>query len=289
MTNKTGLGRGLDALFGDNYKASDEKGKENDDKEVIEKIKIVEIEPNREQPRKNFDEESLDELANSIKEYGVIQPIIVTKKDDYYEIIAGERRWRAAKKAGLTEMPCIIREDKEQTNREIALIENIQRKNLNPIEKAMGLRKLLDDYGMSQQALADKLGMSRASVTNSVRILNLDKRVIDLVLTHNLTERHCRALLRIEDPDKQYEMAKRFIENNQKVEDAELAVNNVKQLPKKDKDKAKKYEAIYRDIENSFQGFFGTKVKLEAGKRKGKIVIEYASNDDLERILSLIK
>ena len=289
MANKTGLGRGLDALFGDNYKVSDEKGKENDDKEVIEKIKIVEIEPNREQPRKNFDEESLDELANSIKEYGVIQPIIVTKKDDYYEIIAGERRWRAAKKAGLTEMPCIIREDKEQTNREIALIENIQRKNLNPIEKAMGLRKLLDDYGMSQQALADKLGMSRASVTNSVRILNLDKRVIDLVLTHNLTERHCRALLRIEDPDKQYEMAKRFIENNQKVEDAELAVNNVKQLPKKDKDKAKKYEAIYRDIENSFQGFFGTKVKLEAGKRKGKIVIEYASNDDLERILSLIK
>ena len=289
MANKTGLGRGLDALFGDNYKASDEKGKENDDKEVIEKIKIVEIEPNREQPRKNFDEESLDELANSIKEYGVIQPIIVTKKDDYYEIIAGERRWRAAKKAGLTEMPCIIREDKEQTNREIALIENIQRKNLNPIEKAMGLRKLLDDYGMSQQALADKLGMSRASVTNSVRILNLDKRVIDLVLTHNLTERHCRALLRIEDPDKQYEMAKRFIENNQKVEDAELAVNNVKQLPKKDKDKAKKYEAIYRDIENSFQGFFGTKVKLEAGKRKGKIVIEYASNDDLERILNLMK
>ena len=132
MANKTGLGRGLDALFGDNYKASDEKGKENDDKEVIEKIKIVEIEPNREQPRKNFDEESLDELANSIKEYGVIQPIIVTKKDDYYEIIAGERRWRAAKKAGLTEMPCIIREDKEQTNREIALIENIQRKNLKP-------------------------------------------------------------------------------------------------------------------------------------------------------------
>lgn len=289
MANKTGLGRGLDALFGDNYKASDDKGKEDNEKEVIEKIKIVEIEPNREQPRKNFDEESLEELANSIKEYGVIQPIIVTKKDDYYEIIAGERRWRAAKKAGLTEMPCIIRENKEQTNREIALIENIQRKNLNPIEKAMGLRKLLDDYGMSQQALADKLGMSRASVTNSVRILNLDKRVIDLVLSNNLTERHCRALLRIEDPEKQYEMAKRFIENNQKVEDAELAVNNVKQLPKKDKDKAKKYEAIYRDIENSFQGFFGTKVKLEAGKRKGKIVIEYASNDDLERILSLIK
>lgn len=286
MANKTGLGKGLDALFGDSYKQEVE---ETEDKEVVQKIKIIEIEPNREQPRKNFDEESLEELANSIKEYGVIQPIIVTKKGNYYEIIAGERRWRAAKKAGLTEMPCLVREDKEQTNREIALIENIQRKNLNPIEKALGLKKLLDDYGMSQQALADKLGMSRTSITNSVRILNLDKRVIELVLAQNLTERHCRALLRIEDPEKQYQMALRFVENGEGVYEAERQVNNVKQLPKRDKEKAKKYEAIYKDIEDSFQGFFGTKVKLEAGKRKGKIVIEYTSNDDLERILSLIK
>lgn len=288
MANKTGLGKGLDALFGDAYKNAMEDEKD-ESKEVVQKIKIIEIEPNREQPRKNFDEESLEELANSIKEYGVIQPIIVTKKNDYYQIVAGERRWRAAKKAGLTEMPCLVRDDKEQTNREIALIENIQRKNLNPIEKALGLKKLLDDYGMSQQALADKLGMSRTSVTNAVRILNLDKRVIELVLANNLTERHCRALLRIEDPDKQYQMAVKFIENNDKIDEAERAVNNIKQLPKRDKEKAKKYEAIYKDIENSFQGFFGTKVKLEAGKRKGKIVIEYTSNDDLERILSLIK
>jgi len=289
MANKTGLGKGLDALFGDSYKSNIEIEDDSTDKEIVQKIKIIEIEPNREQPRKNFDEESLEELANSIKEYGVIQPIIVTKKDNYYEIIAGERRWRAAKKAGLTEMPCLVRDNEEQKNREIALIENIQRKNLNPIEKALGLKKLLDDYGMSQQALADKLGMSRTSVTNSVRILNLDKRVIELVLVHNLTERHCRALLRIEDPEKQYQMALKFIENNDGVYEAERQINNTKQLPKRDKEKAKKYEAIYRDIENSFQGFFGTKVKLEAGKRKGKIVIEYTSNDDLERILSLIK
>lgn len=285
MANKTGLGKGLGALFGDNFTEEEENG----GKEVIEKIKIIEIEPNKDQPRKNFDEESLEELANSIKEYGVIQPIIVTKKDNYYQIVAGERRWRAAKKAGLTEMPCIVRTETEQTNREIALIENIQRKNLNPIEKAMGLRKLLDDYGLTQQALADKLGMSRSALTNTVRILNLDKRVIDLVIENNLTERHCRALLRIEDPDKQYKMALNFVESGDSVDDAERRVNNTKQLPIRDQEKAKKYEAIYKDIENSFQGFFGSKVRLQAGKRRGKIVIEYTSNDDLERILNLIK
>ena len=285
MANKTGLGKGLDALFGENFSNEDILN----EKEVVEKIKIIEIEPNKNQPRKKFDEESIEELANSIKEYGVIQPIIVTKKEDYYQIVAGERRWRAAKKAGLSEIPCLIRSEDEQTNREIALIENIQRKNLNPIEKAMGLRKLLDDYGMTQQALADKLGMSRSALTNTVRILNLDKRVIDLVIEHNLTERHCRALLRIEDPEKQYKMALNFVESGDKIMDAERKVENTKQLSKKDVEKAKKYEAIYKDIENSFQGFFGTKVKLQAGKRKGKIVIEYASNEDLERILDLIK
>ena len=284
MANKTGLGKGLDALFGDSFnKEMDSK------KEAVEKIKIIDIEPNKEQPRKKFDEEGLEELAKSIKEYGVIQPIIVTKKDGYYQIVAGERRWRAAKKAGLTEIPCLVRSQSEQTNREIALIENIQRKNLNPIEKALGLRKLLDDYGMTQQALADKLGMSRSALTNTVRILNLDERVIALVAENNLTERHCRALLRLEDPDKQYKMALQFIEEGDKIEDAERKVNNSKKLPKENQEKAKKYEAIYRDIENSFQGFFGTKVKLQAGKRKGKIVIEYTSNEDLERILDLIK
>ena len=285
MANKTGLGKGLDALFGDSFKAEDENIKEG---EVVQQIKIRDIEPNRNQPRKKFDEESLEELAKSIKQYGVIQPIIVTKEDDYYKIVAGERRWRAAKKAGITEMPCLVREESEQTNREIALIENIQRKNLNPIEKALGLRQLLDDYGLTQQALADKLGMSRSALTNSVRILNLDKRVIELVLEHNLTERHCRALLRINDPEKQYKMAMNFIESQDGIEEAERKVENTKQLPK-NKERQKKYEAIYRDIEESFQGFFGTKVKLQAGKRRGKIVIEYSSNDDLERILGLIK
>lgn len=286
MAKKTGLGKGLDALFSDNsYKKMEDPLNE----EVVQQIKITEIEPNADQPRKKFDEDKLEELASSIKRYGVIQPIIVMPKDGYYQIVAGERRWRAAKKAGLTEMPCLVRTKTEQENREIALIENIQRENLNPIEKARGLRRLLDDYGLSQQQLADKLGMSRSGLTNNVRILNLDPRVIDLVLEHNFSERQCRELMRVQDPDKQYKLALGVVENGDNYDDLVRKIDNDQKLPKRDKEKAQRYQAIYRDIEDSFQGFFGTKVKLEAGKRKGKIVIEYSSNDDLERILHLIK
>lgn len=286
MAKKTGLGKGLDALFSDN---SYKKMEDPLDEEVVQQIKITEIEPNADQPRKKFDEAKLEELASSIKRYGVIQPIIVMPKDGYYQIVAGERRWRAAKKAGLTEMPCLVRTKTEQENREIALIENIQRENLNPIEKARGLRRLLDDYGLSQQQLADKLGMSRSGLTNNVRILNLDPRVIDLVLEHNFSERQCRELMRVQDPDKQYKLALGVVENGDNYDDLVRKIDNDQKLPKRDKEKAQRYQAIYRDIEDFFQGFFGTKVKLEAGKRKGKIVIEYSSNDDLERILHLIK
>ena len=286
MAKKTGLGKGLDALFSDN---SYKKMEDPLDEEVVQQIKITEIEPNADQPRKKFDEDKLEELASSIKRYGVFQPIIVMPKDGYYQIVAGERRWRAAKKAGLTEMPCLVRTKTEQENREIALIENIQRENLNPIEKARGLRRLLDDYGLSQQQLADKLGMSRSGLTNNVRILNLDPRVIDLVLEHNFSERQCRELMRVQDPDKQYKLALGVVENGDNYDDLVRKIDNDQKLPKRDKEKAQRYQAIYRDIEDSFQGFFGTKVKLEAGKRKGKIVIEYSSNDDLERILHLIK
>ena len=286
MAKKTGLGKGLDALFSDN---SYKKMEDPLDEEVVQQIKITEIEPNADQPRKKFDEDKLEELASSIKRYGVIQPIIVMPKDGYYQIVAGERRWRAAKKAGLTEMPCLVRTKTEQENREIALIENIQRENLNPIEKARGLRRLLDDYGLSQQQLADKLGMSRSGLTNNVRILNLDPRVIDLVLEHNFSERQCRELMRVQDPEKQYKLALGVVENGDNYDDLVRKIDNDQKLPKRDKEKAQRYQAIYRDIEDSFQGFFGTKVKLEAGKRKGKIVIEYSSNDDLERILHLIK
>ena len=280
MTKKTGLGKGLDALFANNIE------EEIRDNEVIEKLKITEVEPNRNQPRKNFDEEALDELAESIKRYGVIQPIIVVKKEDYYEIVAGERRWRASKKAGLKEIPAIVRESDERKNKDIALIENVQREDLNAYEKALGIKELMDEYELTQQEVAEILGKSRSGIANTVRILNLDERVLELVKEGKLQEGHARTLLAIEDKDKQYKMAIKMIENGTTtVRDFEKNINNKKEDKKRDK----KYEAILADIENSFQGFFGSKVKLEPGKRKGKIVIEYTSNEDLERILDLIK
>lgn len=280
MAKKTGLGKGLDALFSNNN--IEEDIKEN---EVIENLKIIEVEPNRNQPRKNFDEESLEELAESIKRYGVIQPIIVTKRDGYYEIIAGERRWRASKKAGLTTIPAIIRESDERKNQEIALIENVQREDLNAVEKATGIKILMEEYNLTQQQVSEILGKSRSSIANSVRILNLDERVLELAREGKLTEGHCRALLSIENKDKQYAMALRMLERGATVREVEQKTQVSKKMPKKEQ----KYAPIYRDIEDSFQNFFGTKVRLDAGKRKGKIVIEYASNDDLERILELIK
>lgn len=287
MAKNTGLGKGLDALFSD--KTVIEKIKEEKrDGETIEKIKVIDIEPNRNQPRRNFDMESIEELAESIKIYGVIQPIIVTRKDGYYEIVAGERRWRASKKAGLAEIPCIIRNDDERKSKEIALIENIQREDLNPIEKAKGFKQLIDEYGLKQQELADIMGMNRSTVTNCLRILNLDPRVIDLALEGKLTEGHCRSLLGFEDPDTQYKMALKIIETGQTVRDIERSLKNKKNVKKNSKEDRKKYEAIYRDIEDRFQGFFGTKVKLDAGVKSGKIIIKYSSNDDLERMLELI-
>ena len=281
---KTGLGKGLDALFADNLMSNEENLDESTEK--IHKIKVIEIEPNRDQPRRNFDEEALDELATSIKTYGVLQPIIVNKKDDYYEIVAGERRWRAAKKAGLSEMPCIIKDDiTDRSNKEIALIENLQRVDLNPIDKAKGLKELIDDYGMTQKELADSIGISRGNIANSIRILNMDPRVIELAQEGKLTEGHCRNLVVIEDPDTQYKAALNIIEKGESVRDIERKVKNSKTIDKKDP----RLEAIYRDIEDSFQGFFGTKVKLDAKKKSGKIIIQYSSYDDLERILGLIK
>ncbi len=287
MAKNTGLGKGLDALFSDKT-VIENITEERKEGERIEKIKVMDIEPNRNQPRRNFDMEAIEELAESIKIYGIIQPIIVSKKDGYYEIVAGERRWRASKKAGLTEIPCIIRSDDERKSKEIALIENIQREDLNPIEKAKGFKQLIDEYGLKQQELADIMGMNRSTVTNCLRILNLDERVINLALEGKLTEGHCRSLLGYEDPEIQYKMALKIIETGQTVRDIERNLKNAKNVKKNAKEDRKKYEAIYRDIEDRFQGFFGTKVKLDAGVKSGKIIIKYSSNEDLERILELI-
>ncbi len=290
MAKNTGLGKGLDALFTDKLVIEDEKEDKKEQKiegELVEKIKIIDIEPNKNQPRRKFDSEAIEELAESIKIYGIIQPIIVTKKDGFYEIVAGERRWRAAKKAGLSEVPCIVRENDERKNKEIALIENIQREDLNPIEKARGFRQLIDEYGITQQALADIMGINRSTLTNCLRILNLDQRVIDLALEGKLSEGHCRSLLAF-DPEEQYEIALKVIETGRSIRDIEQTIKNRKVAEKKTKEEKKKYSAIYKDIEDRFQGFFGTKVKLDAGARSGKIIIKYSTNDELERLLELI-
>ena len=272
---KTGLGKGLEALFSENQLTKEEEKKLENGEEIVQSVKVIEIEPNKDQPRRSFPTESIEELAKSIEKYGVIQPIIVTKQDGYYEIVAGVK-----------EMPCIVREDDSRTNKEIALIENIQREDLNPIDKARGFRQLLDDYGMTQQQLADTIGLNRSTVTNVLRLLNLDERVMQLAIEGKISETHCRSLLAYTEPDQQYEMALRIIEKGESVNDLEKRVQAKKKVPKKDEARR---EAICRDIEDSFQSFFGTKVKLNAGKRSGKIIIQYSTNDELERILGLIK
>ncbi len=289
MAKMTGLGKGLDALFGGSPlempKQNEAPEQIIEENENLKTLKITEVEPNREQPRKTFKQEALEELAESIKTYGIIQPIVVTKKDGYYSIIAGERRWRAAKLAGLTEIPAIVREDDEQVNKEIALIENIQREDLNPFEKALGIRHLMEKYGMTQEQVAKKLGKSRSSISNTVRVLYLVPDVLELVKQGKLTEGHCKALAGIEDPDRQYAAALRMVDRGESVRQAE----SKNRITKKEQKIDPKYRYLYEDIEDKFQGFFGSKVKLDQGKRKGRIIIEYSNNEDLERMLNLIK
>ena len=254
MAKMTGLGKGLDALFGP--VVEEEQVQEND---TLRNLKITEVEPNRDQPRKRFDQETLEELAGSIKEYGLIQPIVVTKKEGYYSIVAGERRWRASKIAGLTEIPAIIREDDEKINSEIALIENMQREDLNPVEKAVGIKTLMQNYGMSQEEIGKKLGKGRSTIANWIRVLNLEPRVLEMAKEGKITEGHCKALLAITDPEKQYLAAVQMLERGQSVRQVEK-----RSKIKTTKEQDKRNHILYKSIEDTFQGFFGSKVKLDA-------------------------
>ena len=287
MAKKTGLGKGLNALFAETLEVEKEEVKQEErilEGEIVQTLKITEVEPNRNQPRKQFDEEAIEELAESIKKYGLIQPIVVTKKDGYYQIIAGERRWRASKKAGMSTIQAIVREDNEKKNKEIALIENIQREDLNAVEKAEGIKLLMDEYQLTQSQVSEIIGKSRSGIANTLRILNLDPRVLDLAKQGKLTEGHCRALLAYEDGDKQLKEAMKLIETGRTVRDIERKTQRNK--PQK---VDQRYVAICNDVEDRFQSYFGTKVKVDAGKRSGKIIIQYSTNDELARILDLIK
>ncbi len=316
VTKRTGLGKGLDSLIpasGMNLTKKPNPVRENnstDAKETEKKngfalekieasnteetgitmVKIGKIEPNREQPRTNFDEDALMELADSIRQFGILQPLLVQKRDNYYDLIAGERRWRAAKIAGLTEVPVIIKDFSEQETIEIALIENIQREDLNPIEEAKAYKRLLEEFHLKQDEVAERVSKSRSTVTNSMRLLRLDERVQDMVTDGVITTGHARAILALSDGDEQYRVAGQVFDENLSVRETEQLVKSIKE-PKKPKSikKVSPNRFIYQDMEEKMKSALGTKVTVaEKGRGKGRIEIEYYSDDELERIYHLL-
>lgn len=275
---KKGLGKGLGALIDTGNILVDNSG--------IVELKITEIEPNKEQPRKNFNQEKLQALAESIRQHGVVQPIIVKKQENGYTIIAGERRWRAAKMAGLKTIPSIIKDLSSRETMEIALIENLQREDLNPIEEAEAYQKLMDEHGMTQEELSRLVGKSRAAIANSVRLLTLPDRIKDMLVNEQLTPGHARTLITVEDTEKQLKLAEIIVEKNLSVRETEKMVNEKKNNRAVRKNVTK--DAIILDIEEKLKGILGTKVELKHNKNKGKIIIEYYSDDDFNRIIEFI-
>lgn len=288
-----GLGKGLDALIPSTIEIKESKTKKENKSESVEEkesekvVKITMVEPNREQPRKNFNEDSLLELAESIKQFGLLQPILVQDKKTYFEIVAGERRWRAAKLAGLKEVPVIIRNLTEQEIVEISLIENIQRENLNPIEEAMAYKRLLTEFNLKQDEVAERVSKSRTAVTNSMRLLKLCDEVQQMIIDDMITTGHARALISIEDKEQQYIIAQKIFDEKLSVRDVEKLVKNLNK-PVKEKKNIKKdesMEVIYQDIEEKIKQSLSTKVAIiSKGNGAGKIEIEFYSNDDLEKI-----
>ena len=266
--------------------------KEEPASDGVLKVKISMVEPNREQPRKMFEEDTLTELADSIRQYGVIQPLVVQKKDGYYEIIAGERRWRAAKLAGLKEVPVIVKDYSDQEIVEISLIENIQREDLNPIEEARAYQRLSDEFGLKQDEVAEKVSKSRSAITNSLRLLKLDERVQQMLIEEKITTGHARALLAIEDKDIQYETSVRVFDEKLSVRDIERIVRQM-QHPQKVKSTPVKNAAVdlaYKDMEDQMKAILGTKVVVNRKTdKKGRIEIEYYSGEELERIFDLLR
>ena len=312
---KNGLGRGLDALFPDKKTASKENEvkftakvekktepavkvknvKERTEtprqKKVPMMVKISMVEPNQNQPRKQFDEDALLELTESVKQYGILQPLLVSEKKDYYEIIAGERRWRAAKLAGLKEVPVIVKEFSEQELVEISLIENIQREDLNAVEEAMAYKRLMDEFHLKQDEIADRVGKSRTAVTNSMRLLKLSAKVQQMLIDEMITAGHARAILAVSDMEKQESLAMRVFDEKLSVRETEKLVKAVLAPPKEKKSHSYSAEdAAYENLEEKMKSIMGTKVLIHRKKNeKGKIEIEYYSRDELERIIDLFE
>lgn len=277
---KKGLGKGLDALFA-----------EEEDKQGITEVKITDVMPNKNQPRKTFDEEKLLALAESIKEHGLIQPIIVTQNGDTYTIVAGERRWRAAKKAGVKKIPVLVRDYDDLAVREIALIENLQREDLNPIEEALGYRSLIDEYNLTQEEISTKIGKSRSAIANSMRLLALDEDIQKKLIAGEITEGHARCALTVPAGVVREFFINRVIQDGLNVRQAELLAKDLAKAPspKSKKQENTAYKIELDRISKNLEQYLGTKVKLSGTSKKGKIEIEYYGNEDLERLLELIK
>ncbi len=295
VKKKSGLGKGLDTMI---PVGKIEKPKEKIVEKVVEKvvekkvetmIRVADIEPNKEQPRRNFNEDALQELADSIKLHGVIQPLILQKKDGYYSIIAGERRWRAAKLAGLKEVPAIIKDYTEREVMEIALIENIQREDLNPIEEAFAYKRLIKEHNLKQDEVAERVSKSRVAISNSMRLLKLSEVVQQMVIDEKLSSGHARALVAIEDEQLQIATAEKVFDDNLSVRETEQLIKEMRN-PKEVKPKeVYKDEFVYADLRDKFASIFGTKVEIKRKtKDKGKIEISYSSSDELDRIMSLV-
>lgn len=297
---KGGLGKGIDSLIPNKVSKPADVSKEQvrvkNDKEIEGVfVNINKVEPNREQPRKNFDEDALQELSESIKQFGVLQPLLVQDKKDYYEIIAGERRWRAAKLAGIKEVPVIIKDLTDQEIVEIALIENIQRENLNPIEEAFAYKRLLTEFNLKQDEVAERVSKSRTAVTNSMRLLKLDEKVQQMVIDDMISTGHARALLGISDSEKQYVTAQKIFDEKLSVRETEKLVKKIQQekdnpTPKEGAKIDPKMEAIFHDLEEKMKAILGTKVAInQKDDKKGKIEIEYYSMEELDRIIDLLR
>ncbi len=291
MAVKRGLGKGLDSLIPASVKVGEEpavkQGKGKTDESTPETlVKITKVEPNRDQPRKHFDEDALLELSESIKQYGLLQPILVQQRKDHYEIIAGERRWRAAKLAGLKEVPVIIRNLTEQEIVEISLIENIQRENLNPIEEAQAYKRLLSEFNLKQDEVAERVSKSRTAVTNSMRLLKLCDEVQQMIIDDMISTGHARAIIGIEDKEEQYALAQRIFDEKLSVRDVEKLVKNLHKPAKVKKQANKSLEAIYQELEEKLKQSLGTKVAISSKENgSGKIEVEFYSHEDLDRLV----
>ena len=288
---KRGLGKGIDSII----PPASEKKNENPVTKVQEKgpetiVKISKVEPNPEQPRKKFDEDALQELADSIKQFGVLQPLLVQDRKNHYEIIAGERRWRAAKVAGLKEIPVIIKDYSDQEIVEISLIENIQREDLNPIEEALAYKRLLEEFNLRQDEVADRVAKSRTAVTNSMRLLKLCDEVQQMLIDDMITAGHARALIMVENPQEQYTLAQKIFDEKLSVRDVEKLVKDLHKPPKKQKrEENKSLQAVYQEYENKLKDRLGTKVKVSSkGNGKGTIEIEFFNHDEFDRLMDMI-